>query len=86
MELTVDNTSKAGKPVRIFDADGVEITHVIWCDTETGAVTRFETADGKIVLAFGVPKRIIEFRPAPLQVEIIDMPDFKKKTSMKLTD
>jgi hypothetical protein len=58
------------KPCRVFDANGVELAFVTWCDTETGEVEFLKRKDG-----FFVPtsdgKRIEkfrEFRPAPLRV------------------
>lgn len=73
MLLTVDNTSRIGKPVRIFDADGQEVKQVVECDTTTGHVVRFRTEGGKIA---GPPngtaiQRVTENRPAPLRVEPI---------------
>lgn len=63
MKLTTENTSKIGRPVRVFDAIGDEVPYCIFCDTETGAVTRFKN-EGRL-------EYISEVRPAPLRVEPI---------------
>ena len=71
MLLNVDNTSRIGKPVRIFDADGQEVKRVVECDTTTGHVVRFMTAAGQLVRTpdGNDIQRLTENRPAPLRVE-----------------
>ncbi len=59
------------KPARVYDAHGIEITHVIWMDTETGEVEqlavdrtgRFISTEDKKDL-----ETVRSFRPAPLKV------------------
>ena len=71
--LTPQNTSLAGKPCRIFDADGEEVRWCTEASIKTGCVTRYEADDktGNIrVCALTLrTKKIIEQRPAPLRVE-----------------
>jgi len=41
MILTAENTSEAGKPCMLFDADGQQIEYVFQADTETGLVGQY---------------------------------------------
>lgn len=71
MIYTIENTAKIGKPVIVFDADGVEVTHCVRCDTETGEVERFEVdINGRYVFdeAGGSINRVKEVLPRPLRV------------------
>jgi len=51
--FTIENTSKIGRPVRVFDADGNEIPFCISCDTETGEVERYETDEQRAAKDLG---------------------------------
>lgn len=41
MLYNLDNTIRTGNPVRVFDANGLEWTGVIECDTETGRILKY---------------------------------------------
>lgn len=41
---TVANTAMVGRPVRVYDREGVEIKQVTWCDSESGLVRRWDPA------------------------------------------
>lgn len=65
----VDNTSAIGKPVRVFDANGMELHYCLEVDTTTGRVLQFVTQDGSLVENDeGDLKRQEEYYPAPLLV------------------
>ena len=50
--LTVENTAKVGKPVRVFGADGREIKDVIEADTATGLCVVYQRDEkGRFMLA-----------------------------------
>ena len=70
---TVDNTSKIGRPCKVFDANGVELRWVLRCDTETGEVEQHatdpETGKIQIDIAKGEIVQQTKFYPAPLRVE-----------------
>lgn len=74
MILTTKDTAEAGKPIRIFDADGNEIRLCTRCDTETGECEVFETDKGGAVMteitSLGIAARrtIVHAKP-PLKVE-----------------
>lgn len=71
MKLNLANTSKVGKPCRIFDATGEEVLYCIECDTETGEVEQLAHGrNGFVLTNFGTEvERIKATRPAPLTVE-----------------
>jgi hypothetical protein len=51
MIYTVENTFEAGRPVeRVVDANGLEYTHAITIDTETGEIERFKTDGGRLIV------------------------------------
>lgn len=63
-------------PYRVFDANGTELKHVLYCDTETGEVEQFETEDGVVVVVKDKSNpgdfrfnRVRLFHPAPLRLE-----------------
>jgi hypothetical protein len=72
---TVENTTKAEKPYKVFDADGKELKYVVACDTDTGEVEQLiwnserqqfdknEAGDGIA--------RLTTFYPKPLRVEFV---------------
>lgn len=65
----VDNTSAIGKPVRVFDANGMELHQCLEVDTITGRVLQFVVKDGSLVEnAEGDLERQEEYYPAPLLV------------------
>jgi hypothetical protein len=68
MILTVENTAKAGRPVRIKDANGDVVENAIMADTETGEVLVLthilDPHTGNLV-------RRRERRPAPLTYEYL---------------
>ena len=49
MILTVNNTSKAGRPCVIYDADGYQIHNLVYADTRTGQIRRHKTKNGELV-------------------------------------
>lgn len=65
----IHNWVKGEPDAKIFDANNVEIQHVLWCDANSGLLCRynllvngFETdKDGDLV-------EVIETRPAPLKI------------------
>ena len=63
MIYTVETTSKIGKPVEVYDANGRELNCLVECDTETGrcVYTTKRIVNGKVEL-------IEAFEPAPLRV------------------
>ena len=66
-----ENTAKIGKPCRVFDANNDEILWVVFCDTETGEVERFEHDGQSFVVneeGDGI-SRIAENKPIPLRIE-----------------
>lgn len=55
----------------VFDANGVQLHYVTWCDTETGEAVHISFEDGRCVMAVddaGSPVAKTEWRkhPAPL--------------------
>lgn len=72
--FTVENTSKVGNYVTVFDALGVEVKKCTYCDDETGEIERFATDEkGRCIcdrMSGGIV-RIREMRPLPLRVEPI---------------
>ncbi|VTS03539.1 unnamed protein product [Gemmata massiliana] len=65
-----EDTIKDVWPSRVFDANGVEIEDVVYCDTDTGRV-------GLVTLAATLkesPLILWEDRPAPLRLVKIDGP------------
>jgi hypothetical protein len=50
---------------KIWDATGERISHVVWCDTETGEMERIIYSVGSI------EETITETRLAPLRVEFL---------------
>ena len=70
---TVDNTSKIGRPCKVFDANGVELLRVIRCETETGEVEQFLTdpQTGEILIDAAKEEAVrwTKCYPAPLRVE-----------------
>ena len=67
---TVENTSKAGMPCKVFDSMGNEIPYVVRCDTETGVIERAHHINGRLVVGptGDTIARIVETYPLPLQV------------------
>ena len=52
MRYTTENTSRIGKPVRVFDANGNELKYCTAADTDTGEVERLQVdANGEFVVA-----------------------------------
>lgn len=59
---TVDNTSKAGRPVKhVFDANGKEYTYCLECVVETGYILRFKdrTRTEKETLTVPAPLKVV---------------------------
>lgn len=71
MRYTLENTINIGQPKRVFDANGLEWTHVLECDTETGEIIRQKTDEnGKIVIDYEMGEVVTEriITAAPLMV------------------
>lgn len=67
--LSVWNTSEIGKPVRVFDAAGVEHHHCYECIVETGQITKAVVDKyGPVVECQCILRQTI-FAPAPLRIE-----------------
>ena len=68
-------TAEKDFPCRVFDANGVKLEFVTWCDTETGEASHLvKGLDGKfglVVADDGELRARTEWRqhPAPLRVE-----------------
>jgi YD repeat-containing protein len=69
---TVENTSKIGKPCKVYDARGDEITDIIECNDETGFVVRYardEQGKLKVSSLRQEIRRFEEMRPLPFRIE-----------------
>jgi len=58
-------------PIRIFDANGLEWSNVVWANTETGEIIRQVVEGGELLIVYG---NIIHERvkaAAPLRVELM---------------
>jgi hypothetical protein len=74
MILTIENTSGAGKPCRVFDAAGCEIAWVLYADTETGEVETYKQTKGRQLIEGedGNLERETKICAAPLSVMWIE--------------
>jgi hypothetical protein len=70
MIYTLENTSDAGRPVRVFDATGKEWTEVVACDTETGCIKKHLVIHGFAQVDPFSSRAITQilYIPAPLTV------------------
>ena len=72
MIYTVENTAGCGNPVRVFDANAVEILNIVECDTETGRVVKYAQDElGRFILDtdnLDCCKLVEEYYPPPLTV------------------
>ena len=61
-------------PCRVFDANGVELNYVTFCNTETGEVEQFEYKEGEPVVSEDEQtgelrlNRVRAFHPSPLRI------------------
>jgi len=63
------------RPCRVFDANGVELNYVTFCNTESGEVEQYKlSGDGNPILGKNGFVRIRSDHPAPLQIEKIEQP------------
>ena len=74
MILNIENTSGAGKPVRVFDANGNEVAFLVSANTETGEVERYKLdSSGELVFhpeCGGIELETI-FLAKPLRFEVM---------------
>lgn len=59
----------AGRAGRLYDAAGNPVQWVVWCDTDTGELERYDRRDGRFQID-PATKRLLavrETRPAPLE-------------------
>jgi len=68
MIYTPENTGLIGKPMRVLDADGVEIPTCTYADTETGEVRFYKTENGHPVVKDGELLREVAIAKLPLQL------------------
>ena len=75
-----ENTAGAGRPCRVYDADGSEIRYVIECDTKTGAVQRYANHGRQFTVDAASPRGdvVMEIRKTPLIIEWLSRPRIKK--------
>jgi|LakMenEpi03Aug12_release.lakeMendotaPanAssembly.Ray.scaffolds.fasta_scaffold10716_20 hypothetical protein len=74
MIVSSDELDQTGTAYHVFDANGVELSDVCWCDTETGEVkhpARDEDGNIKTTIRFdGAVVTVLESQvyPAPLRL------------------
>lgn len=72
MLLTLENTSRIGRPVRIFDGTGEEIMYSVGCDTKTGrCICIARDPRGAFLVKDGSLVRVTENRPLPIRVALV---------------
>jgi len=74
MKLGLSNTVDVGRSCAVYDADGKEVKHCLFCDTKTGYVVTLSNDDqGKIIIDHTRGEVCItkEKRSAPLRVKWI---------------
>ena len=59
MLYTLDNTSRVGKPARVFDGDGNELDGCTWVDTDSGEVERFKVDANGLHVVHPNGKRVV---------------------------
>jgi hypothetical protein len=70
------NQAEPWEPAKVYDANGEEITYVVWMDTDTGEVVQLKH-DGESLVFNGDRSDIVrqlKFYPAPLRVVPITEP------------
>ena len=71
---TIENTAKVKKPVKVFDATGMEVLYCTMADDETGEIERLcINEDGSYVLDARGERvmRVSEVKALPLIIEVI---------------
>jgi hypothetical protein len=88
MLYTLGNTLRVGKRAKhIFDANGLEWTKVLECDTETGRILRFVTGPNGSILADGYePRREEITTAAPLRVILEPINGGRPRSNDELTN
>ena len=76
MLYTLENTTKIGKPIKVFDGEGNHIPKALSVDTETGKVTKFKTnEDGTILVVNEETMETVEETitvPLPIRIEFLE--------------
>jgi hypothetical protein len=71
--LTLENTVKNARRIRLFDAKGIEIRYPIEANTETGVVLQFSSDENGIMFVDGDHvRRETKTHLPPLQVVWVD--------------
>lgn len=66
---TLENTVNIGKPIKVFDANGIELEGLTFCNVKTGEVLQSVIEDGSYKHWYGEIIREKKFYPAPLKIE-----------------